>query len=286
MQDMNIVTQGILPLSLAFIMFSLGLALVVEDFRRVFRRPKDVLIGAVSQVLLLPMVAFAIAFTLRLEPALAVGLIIIAACPGGVTSNLLTHLAKGDTALSVSLTAVFSLLSVLTLPLIVGLGVETFMGAAAPDLAVAQIALGSFAIVALPVLAGMGVRRLAPAFAIRFERIARHLATALFALIIAGAIISLRDEIGFYFAAAGVAALALNVMMMALAYGVARGARLGPRQKIAITLECGLQNGTLAIFVALSLIGNDLMSIPGAVYSVIMYVSALLYLLLARHQAG
>jgi len=286
MQDMNIVTQVILPLSLAFIMFSLGLALVVEDFRRVLRQPRDFMIGAASQVLLLPAVAFGLAFALSMAPALSVGLIIIAACPGGVTSNLLTHLARGDTALSVSLTAVCSLLSVVTLPLIVGLGVVTFMGEAAPDLAVAQIAGGSFAIVALPVLAGMAVRRAAPDFAIRFERIARHVATALFALIIAGAIWSLRAEIGFYFAAAGVAAVALNVVMMALAYGVAKGARLGPRQQIAITLECGLQNGTLAIFVALSLLGDEIMSIPGAVYSVIMYATALFYLLWARRQAG
>ena len=284
MQDMNVITQVILPLSLAFIMFSLGLALVVDDFRRVFQQPRDFLIGFASQLFLLPTVAFMIATALSLDPVLSVGLMIIAACPGGVTSNLLTHLAKGDSALSVSLTAVTSLLSVITLPIVVGVGVAAFMGEDAPDIAVAKIAGGSFAIVAVPVLAGMAVRRCAPDFAMAFERIARHVATALFAIIIFGAIFSLRDEIARYFAEAGLAAIALNVVMMILAFAIARGARLGPRQQTAITMECGLQNGTLAIFVAVSLIGNEIMSIPGAVYSVIMYATAFAYLAVASRR--
>lgn len=278
MSDVNVVTQIILPISLAFIMFSLGLALVFDDFKRVLTQPRAFAIGGLSQLILLPAVAFAIAVILDLDPALSVGLVIIAACPGGVTSNLLTHLAKGDTALSVSLTAVFSLLSVATLPLVVGLGIGQFMGAEAPDLAVGEIAIGSFVIVALPVLVGMAVRRAAPRFALRAERIARTLATVLFAVIILGAIYSLRDQIARYFADAGLATIFLNLTMMALAFAIARAAGLAARQQTAITLECGLQNGTLAIFVAVSLIGNEVMSIPGAVYSVIMYVSAFAYL--------
>lgn len=278
MQDGNIVTQVFLPLSLAFIMFSLGLALVGADFRRVFTQPKDFLVGAFSQVVLLPLVAFAIVSVWPLDPALAVGVMIIAACPGGVTSNLLTYLARGDTALSVSLTAVISLLSVVTLPVIVGFSMPTLMGAAAPDMNVAKVAGGSFAIVAVPVLVGMAVRRYAEGFALRFERIARHVASALFVVIILGAIYSLRAQIADFFADAGLVTLALNAAMMAIAFFLARFSGLGGPQRTAITLECGLQNGTLAIFVAATLIGNETMMIPGAVYSLIMYATAAVFM--------
>lgn len=278
MQDGNLVTQVFLPLSLAFIMFSLGLALVGADFKRVFTKPKDFLVGAFSQVVLLPLVAFAIVSFWDLDPALAVGVMIIAACPGGVTSNLLTHLARGDTALSVSLTAVISLLSVVTLPVIVGFSIVTLMGAEAPEMNVAKVAGGSFVIVAVPVLLGMFVRRYAEGFALRFERIARHVSSALFVIIILGAIYSLRDQIAGFFADAGMVALVLNAVMMVLAFYLARFAGLAGPQRIAITLECGLQNGTLAIFVAATLIGNQTMMIPGAVYSLVMYATAAVFM--------
>jgi BASS family bile acid:Na+ symporter len=235
---------------------------------------------------LLPAVAFALVSAVGLAPALAVGVMILAACPGGVTSNLLTYLARADTALSVSLTAVISLASVLTLPLIVGFALGHFMDTAeAPVLSVTGTVLGVFAITAVPVALGMALRQRTPAIAARLDRVGRPLATLLFVIIVAGAIWSERANIGAYFVQAGPVMLALNLIMLALAAGIARLAALAPGQRSAITLECGLQNGTLAIFVALSLLGSREMMIPGAIYSLIMFPTAVVYLLLIRRAA-
>ena len=279
MQDGNIVTQVFLPLSLAFIMFSLGLALVTADFKRVLVHPKDFIIGAISQVIVLPAIAFGLVSVWTLEPALAVGVMILAASPGGVTSNLMTHLAKGDTALSVSLTAVISLLGVVTLPVIVGFAITNFMGAAAPDISVVRISGGVFAITVVPVIIGMAVRHFWTNFAIGFERWAKIIASVLFAVIIIGAVLSVRDNIVAFFVQAGPITLALNVVMMAVAFFIANITGLGVRQRTAITLECGLQNGTLTIFVAVTLIGNQTMMVPGGIYSLLMFVTAGIYLL-------
>ncbi|MBT3553668.1 MAG: bile acid:sodium symporter family protein [Rhodospirillaceae bacterium] len=279
MQDGNIVTQVFLPLSLAFIMFSLGLALVTADFKRVLVQPKDFIIGAISQVIVLPAIAFGLVSVWTLEPALAVGVMILAASPGGVTSNLMTHLAKGDTALSVSLTAVISLLGVVTLPVIVGFAITNFMGAAAPDISVVRISGGVFAITVVPVIIGMAVRHFWTNFAIGFERWAKIIASVLFAVIIIGAVLSVRDNIVAFFVQAGPITLALNVVMMAVAFFIANITGLGVRQRTAITLECGLQNGTLTIFVAVTLIGNQTMMVPGGIYSLLMFVTAGIYLL-------
>lgn len=287
MEDGNTITQIFLPLSLAFIMFSVGLELTVADFKRVAVQPKDFAVGAVSQVLVLPLVAFALLSVWPIAPALAVGVMIIAACPGGVTSNLMTYLARGDTALSVSLTAVISLLSVLTLPAIVSIAVLHFMDAAtAPDLSIGRTVLGVFAITTVPVVIGMVVNRYAPGFARRFERVARIIASVLFVVIVAGAIYAERANLVDYFKQAGPVTLALNVVMMALAVALSKVARLEVAQRTAITLECGLQNGTLAIFVALTLIGSREMMVPGAIYSLLMFPTAVAYLLcvVARRQ--
>jgi bile acid:Na+ symporter, BASS family len=287
MQDGNIVTQVFLPLSLAFIMFSLGLALVTADFKRVLVQPKDFIIGAISQVIVLPAIAFGLVSVWTLEPALAVGVMILAASPGGVTSNLMTHLAKGDTALSVSLTAVISLLGVVTLPVIVGFAITNFMGAAAPDISVVRISGGVFAITVVPVIIGMAVRHFWTNFAIGFERWAKIIASVLFAVIIIGAVLSVRDNIVAFFVQAGPITLALNVVMMAVAFFIANITGLGVRQRTAITLECGLQNGTLTIFVAVTLIGNQTMMVPGGIYSLLMFVTAGIYLLpIFRRDAG
>jgi len=280
MEDGNAITQVFLPLSLAFIMFSVGLELTVADFKRVAVQPKDFAVGAASQVLVLPLVAFALLSVWPIAPALAVGVMIIAACPGGVTSNLMTYLARGDTALSVSLTAIISLLSVLTLPAIVSFAVLHFMDAAtAPELSIGRTVLGVFAITTVPVIIGMVVNRFAPEFARRFERIARIVASVLFVVIVAGAIYAERANVIDYFKQAGPVTLALNLIMMGLALAFSRLARLGGAQGTAITLECGLQNGTLAIFVALTLIGSREMMVPGAIYSLLMFPTAITYLL-------
>lgn len=274
MQDGNIVTQVFLPISLAFIMFTLGLALTLADFKRVAVQPKDFLIGAVSQMVLLPLVAFGLIHVWPMDPVLAVGIMILAACPGGVTSNLLTHLARGDTALSVSLTAVISLLAVFTLPFIVGGSIVYLMGDEAPRLDIGQTILGVFVITTVPVAIGMAVNALRPAFAGRFERIARHIASVLFVIIVLGAIYSERANIVDYFIQAGPVTLALNLAMMLIAFGLATGFRLGIRQQTAITMECGLQNSTLAIFVGATLLENRAMIVPGGIYGLLMFVTA------------
>lgn len=283
MADGNLITQVLLPLSLAFIMFTVGLELTAADFKRVVTEPKAFAIGVLSQVLLLPAVAFALVLAFDLSPALAVGTMIIAACPGGVTSNLMTYLGRADTALSVTLTASVSLLSVVTIPVIVGGSVVYFLDVeSAPDLSVAKTVLGVFLITTVPVLIGLGVNRRFPQFAARFDRVGRVLASVLFIVIIAGAVLSERDNIVAYFAEAGAAMIALNLIMLTLAALVSRGAGLGKPQRIANTLECGLQNGTLGIFVALSLLESREMMVPSAIYSLIMFPSALGYMLWAR----
>ncbi|MFP6726075.1 MAG: bile acid:sodium symporter family protein [Alphaproteobacteria bacterium] len=285
MQEANIVTQIFLPLSLAFIMFSVGLELTTADFKRVAVQPKDFVIGAISQMLLLPLVAFGLLSVWSLESALAVGVMIIAACPGGVTSNLLTYLARGDTALSISLTAIISLLAVFTLPFIVGFSINYFMDVAkAPEFSIDKTILGVFAITTMPVIIGMFVKHTTPRFAEKFERTARIVASVLFVLIIIGAVLAEKENIVEYFKQAGPLTLVLNLVMMTLAAFLSKLSGLGGRQHIAITLECGLQNGTLAIFVAATLIGNKTMMVPGGIYSLIMFASAIAYLFfIKRH---
>ena len=261
-------------------MYSVGLELTLADFKRVAVQPKDFLIGAVSQMFFLPLVAFALLSFWRIDPALAVGVMIIATCPGGVTSNLMTYLARGDTALSVSLTAVISLLSVVSLPLIVSFSILHFMDAAtAPELSIGRTIFGVFAITTVPVIIGMVTNRYAPNFAEGFERIARIVATVLFIVIVAGAIYAERQNLVEYFIQAGPVTLSLNLVMMGLALALSKVGQLGESQQTAITLECGLQNGTLAIFVALTLIGSREMMVPGAIYSLLMFPTAVAYVL-------
>ncbi|MEE2761048.1 MAG: bile acid:sodium symporter family protein [Pseudomonadota bacterium] len=279
MEDGNIVTQVLLPVSLAIIMFSLGLELVVADFKRVLIQPKDFIVGAIIQVILLPAIAFAIISIWSLEPALAVGVMILAASPGGATSNMFTHLAKGDTALSISLTAVISLLGVVTLPLIVGFAITHFMGSEAPELSVVKIVSGVFLITTVPVVLGMLVRYFWTSFAMAIERGAKIVSIVLFTIIIIGAILSVRENIIAFFISAGPITLLLNLVMMMVAFYLACLTHLGARQRTAITLECGLQNGTLSIFVAVTLIGNQTMMVPGGIYSLLMFVTAGLYVL-------
>ncbi len=283
MEDGNVVTQLFLPLSLAFIMFSVGLELTLADFGRVATQPKDFIIGAFSQIVVLPLVAFGLLSVWTIDPALAVGVMIIAACPGGVTSNLMTYLARGDTALSVSLTATISLLAVFTLPLIVGFSIVHFMDAAtAPEMSVINTIIGIFAITTVPTIIGMAVKGFASDFAERFERMARLIATVLFVIILIGAVVSERENIVDYFKQAGPLTLVLNIVMMVLAAALARLGGLKPSQRIAITLECGLQNGTLAIFVAVTLIGNTTMMVPGGIYSLLMFVTAIFYVFIVK----
>ena len=281
----NIVTQLFLPLSLAFIMLSLGLALVVDDFKRVATAPKAFFIGALGQMVMLPALGWLIATLWTMDPALKVGVIILAACPSGATSNLLTHLAKGDTALAVSLTAVISIASVFTMPVIVSAAIQHFMATdAAPSISVTGTIAGVFLVTNVPVLTGMALRHFQPALALKLETPARHVASVLFVLIIVGAVYSERANIAGYFSQSGLAMLTLNLSVMAGAWILANISGLNPRQRIAIVIECGLQNGTLAIFVAATLLGSTAMMVPGGIYSLIMFATAgvFMYLVLRR----
>jgi bile acid:Na+ symporter, BASS family len=283
----NVVTQLFLPLSLAFIMLSLGLALVVDDFKRVVTAPKAFFIGAFGQMVMLPALGWLVASLWPMDPALKVGVIILAACPSGATSNLLTHLARGDTALAVSLTAVISVLSVFTMPVIVSVAIQHFMATdAAPTISVAGTIVGVFIVTNIPVMTGMALRHFQPALAMRLETPARHIASLLFVLIIVGAVYSERENIAGYFAQAGLAMLALNLAVMSGAWLLANVSGLNPRQRTAIVIECGLQNGTLAIFVAVTLLGSTTMMVPGGIYSLIMFATAGLFmaLLLRRRE--
>jgi bile acid:Na+ symporter, BASS family len=280
---MGIVTDVFLPLALAFIMFALGLGLTFEDFARVAKNPRDFIVGAASQLILLPAVAFALVSVWSLPPELALGVMIIAAAPGGVTSNILTAFARGDVALSISLTAVISLLCVVTIPFIVVFAHGQFMGGdALGNVSVGKTAISVFAIVTVPVVLGLLVRRFAAAFAIRFERIAGRVSTILFIVVLLGAILKERDNIVAYFAQAGLVTLALNVAMMVIAYLIARMFASGSKQRIAISIECGLQNGTLAIAVATLMFGGGLVAVPAATYSLIMFATALIYIAVLR----
>ena len=280
---MNIVTDVILPLALAFIMFVLGLGLTGRDFLRVIKQPRDFFVGAFSQIILLPIVAFILVKIWPIAPELAIGVMIIAAAPGGVTSNLLTSFAKGDVALSISLTAIISIFCVITIPFIVLMSVK-FLTASniMQNISLISMARDMFLIVTVPVILGMLFRKFASSISLSFEPIAKKISTVLFVLVLLGAIAAERENIVSYFAQAGLITLVLNVVMMIVAYFIAQLLASGVEQKRCITIECGLQNGTLAIFVATSIFGGGMYVIPAATYSLIMFVTSLIFVYLIR----
>jgi len=280
---MNIVTDVILPLSLAFIMFVLGLGLTGSDFLRVAKQPRDFFVGAVSQIILLPIIAFILVKIWPIAPELAIGVMIIAAAPGGVTSNLLTSFAKGDVALSISLTAIISLLCVFTIPFIVLTSVGLLNDSnITQDISLLSMSRDMFLIVTVPVILGMLLRRFASGAALKFEPIAKKISILLFVLVLLGAIAAERENVISYFAQAGLITLTLNVVMMIVAYFIAQSFASGVSQKKCITIECGLQNGTLAIFVATTIFGGGMYVIPAATYSLIMFATSLIFVYLVR----
>ena len=280
---MNIVTDLFLPLALAFIMFSLGLGLTGADFLRVVKQPKDFFVGAISQIILLPIVAFILVKIWPISPELAIGVMIIAAAPGGVTSNILTSFAKGDVALSISLTAIISLLSVITVPFIL-IGSLNLLGSESivQNISLVSMAISMFLIVTVPVIIGMIFRKFAENIAIKFESIAKKISVVLFIIVLLGAILAEKDNIVSYFADAGLITLALNILMMLIAFYVAQLLGTGIQQKKCIAIECGLQNGTLAIFVGTTLFGGGAFIIPAATYSLIMFVTSLVFVFFVR----
>ena len=280
---MGIVTDIFLPLALVFIMFALGLGLTSADFLRVLKQPKDFFVGAISQIILLPVIAFVLVKLWPISPELAIGVMIIAAAPGGVTSNLLTSFAKGDVALSISLTAIISLICVFTIPFIVLTSIELLGGSnIAEDISLFSMSRDMFLIVTVPVILGMLLRKFSSGVALKLEPIAKKVSIALFVLVLLGAIAAERENVISYFAQAGLITLILNVVMMIVAYYVAQSLASGTEQKKCITIECGLQNGTLAIFVATSIFGGGMYVIPAATYSLIMFATSLIFVYLVR----
>ena len=276
---MNIVTDIVLPIALAFIMFSLGLGLSISDFTRIFLKPKEFLVGFLSQLILLPIVALILVYIWPLSPEIAIGVMILAAAPGGATSNILTSFAKGDVALSISLTAVISILSVITIPLILGISLSILgTNLSSEGISLIDIALKMFLIVTIPVLIGMLLKNIISTF----ENLAKKISTFLFFLVLLGAVLAERENVVAYFAEAGLITLVLNIVMMLLAYYLSKSFISDISQQKAITLECGLQNGTLAIVVANVFFDGGAYLIPAATYSLIMYATSLPYIYYLR----
>ena len=274
---MEIVTK-IAPIALALIMLGLGLGLSTRDFLRVINNPKDFTVGIICQLILLPIVAYILLLILRLPVELALGLMIIAAAPGGVTSNVLTKFANGDVALSISLTAVGSLISIFSVPFIVFssaklLGVTDLSS----DITMTGIALKMALVVTVPVILGMIIRRFAENFISSNINIVNRITGILFIVVFAAIWIEERENIISYLGQAGLAVLILNVVMMTLAFYIAKGFATGIPQRKCISLECGLQNGTLAVFVATQIFNDVAYMVPTAAYALIMYITCLLY---------
>ena len=282
---MNFVTDVILPLALAFIMFTLGLGLSISDFSNVFKKPKNFLIGLVSQLIFLPIVGLILVIIWPLPIEIAIGVMLIAAAPGGVTSNILTFFARGDVALSVSLTAVMSLLSAVSVPIVLAISIGLIGDSSLPEtISLTGIALSMFLIVTLPVLLGMGVRNFLNSLTLKIEKSARFISTLLFVLVLLGAILAERENVVSYFAQTGLVVLVLNILMMLIAFYWSGLFGTGISQKKAIAIECGLQNGTLAIFVGTTVFGGGLYIIPAATYSLIMYLTSLLFIYFIKNR--
>lgn len=272
----SVLTAVFLPVALGIIMLGLGLSLTIADFKRILVYPRAVFVGLACQMLVLPLVAFGIAKVLEVPPELAVGLMLLAASPGGATANLFSHLAHGDVALNITLTATNSILSLLTLPLIVNLSLIAFLGEGkALPLQFGEV-MKVVGVVMLPVGLGMLVRSKRQDLAARLDKPVRILSALFLFLIIGATVAKERSNIVTFFQQVGVAALAFNLASMALGYAIPRLARVPPKQAIAIGMEVGIHNGTLAIAIALSpaLLNNSTMAITPAIYSLIMFVTA------------
>ena len=280
---MNPVLDLLLPLALAFIMFALGLTLRADDFRRVIARPKAMLLGLLGQMLLVPALALAVAVALHLPPEMAVGLMILAACPGGVSSGLLTHLARGDTALSISLTAVTSVVAVVSVPFIVDLSMQHFMQTAVQvDFPLLTMVRGVFLLTTVPVLLGMVLKAWRPMLALRLERPTGRLATLLFVLIVLATFASQRQVLIDNLGHIGPAAMLLNGLVIVAGFSIAALGGLKTRDRIAIATECGLQNAGLGIFIAASVLHSPAMAVPSVVYALLMNAGAIVFVILMR----
>ena len=276
------IAKSIAPICLAIIMFGLGLGLTAQDFLRVVKNPKDFLIGFLSQVILLPIVAIILISLISLPVEIAMGVMVIAAAPGGVTSNILTKFADGDVALSVTLTAVVSLLSIITVPLIVFnsanyLGIEIVK-----EISMLNIALKMFFVVTVPVLFGMIVRSLMTDFIISKTLLVQRLSVILFLIVFISIWVEEWDRIISFITRAGLITFILNITMIFAGYYIAKFWASGIAQRKCISLECGLQNGTLAVFVATQLFDDIVFMVPTAAYALIMFVTSIIFVMVVR----
>ncbi len=262
----------VLASSLIIIMLGMGLSLVMDDFKRIIVYPKAILVGLVNQLIFLPLIGFGIAVGFKLAPEIAIGIMILAACPGGPTSNLIAHLAKGDTALSVTLTALSSFITILTIPFIVNFALEHFLEKGEMiRLDVMDSIKNIFIIIIIPIVIGMLVRRYAPEFSKKMGKPVRIASAIVLALVIIGIVIKEKENFVSYFQQAGIAALLLNLISMVVGYLSSRLLRIMDRRAISISIESGIQNGTLAITVAVVLLGSTEFAIAPAIYSLIMF---------------
>ena len=279
---MEIVTK-IAPISLALIMLGLGLGLTGRDFLRVLNNPKDFIVGFICQLILLPVVAYIIVLIMDLPIEIALGIMIIAAAPGGVTTNVMTKFANGDVALSISLTAIISLISIFSVPFIIFKSAD-LLGAPgiSSNLTMTGIALKMALVVTVPVMLGMIIRKFAVNFVTSNISIIEKITIILFLIVFAAILVEEKDNILNYFKQAGIAALTLNIVMIVLSYYIAKMFASGVKQRKCISIECGLQNGTLAIFVATQIFSDITYIIPTAAYALIMYLTGFILIFILR----
>ena len=276
------IAKTIAPVCLAIIMFGLGLGLTLADFKRVITIPRDFIIGFFGQVIILPIIAFILIHIISMPPEIALGVMVIAAAPGGVTSNILTKFANGDVALSVTLTAVVSLISVITVPLIV-YNSASFLGfEISKEISMINIAVKMFFVVTVPVIFGMIVRSFMTDFIVSKTLLIQRLSVILFLIVFISIWVEEWDRIVSFITRAGLVAFILNMTMILIGYYMAKFLASGLRQRKCISLECGLQNGTLAVFVATQLFDDIVFMVPTAAYALIMFVTSIIFVLIVR----
>jgi BASS family bile acid:Na+ symporter len=276
------IAKIIAPVCLAIIMFGLGLGLTLTDFKRVITIPRDFIIGFLGQVIILPIIAFILIHIISMPPEIALGVMVIAAAPGGVTSNILTKFANGDVALSVTLTAVVSLISVITVPLIV-YNSASFLGfEITKEISMINIAVKMFFVVTVPVIFGMIVRSLMTDFIVSKTLLIQRLSVILFLVVFISIWVEEWDRIVSFITRAGLVAFILNMTMIFIGYYMAKFLASGLEQRKCISLECGLQNGTLAVFVATQLFDDIVFMVPTAAYALIMFVTSIIFVLIVR----
>ena len=279
---MEVVTK-IAPIALALIMLALGLGLTGQDFLRVAKQPKDFLVGLICQLILLPIIAFLLLKIFNLPLEIALGVMIIAAAPGGVTSNVLTKFANGDVALSISLTAIISLISIISVPFIVFKSAELLeVAEISKEISMIGISMKMFLVVTLPVLIGMLIRKFATNFVMSKSQLIERISVFLFVIVFAAIWVEEWENIMGYIKQAGLITLVLNIVMMFIGYYVAKFLASGVSQRKSISLECGLQNGTLAVFVASQLFTEITYLIPTATYAIVMFLTSIIYVFIVR----